>query len=140
MFYTKCSKIFKCLHNSKNCTWGLTMAFSRKFHSIWEILINVFFLLLIHKQQTGRILDSEVLNYEKELFWNSVWLREKLSYVKLWKWSFWWIFVENDLCREWRIYHFLSGLFIWQIDIVAPAPNMQHIFRRNNIEQNEMQT
>ena len=32
----------------------------------------LFFHLLIHKQQTARISDSEVLKYEKEVFWNSV--------------------------------------------------------------------
>ena len=46
MFYTKCSKIFKCLHNSKNCTWGLAMVYLRRFHSIWKILIKVFLLLV----------------------------------------------------------------------------------------------
>ena len=60
----KMLKNFKYLHNSKNCSRGSAMVFSHKFHSSREILKNVFFcfFLLIHKQQTARISDSEVLS------------------------------------------------------------------------------
>ena len=52
IFCTKGSKIFKYLHNSKNCTWVSAMVFSQRFHSSEEILKNVFFVFSSSDTQT----------------------------------------------------------------------------------------
>ena len=108
----------------------------------------LFFHLLIHKQQTARISDSEVLKYEKEVFWNSVRLLcsfcsernchnvicqtvKMIFLVNLcWKWSFWRMAHLSLLVRPFYVTNWYS----------TTCSEYATHFPRNNKEQNEMQT